>query len=161
MAIPEYRATERAWHLIAEAQYRLPKHARMFLQTFNPDHHLFRSLKEPDRWYRMELSTRKTLGYPPYTFLTRALIGKPLEVDAAREAAERAKAVQAILTETKKPIILHPPIETHPKRLRGAYVQALIARLRSDRWQEDLPWLNAQFPDDWKIDPNPLSLLAP
>lgn len=161
MALPEFRAVERAWHLIEETRYRLPTDGQLIIQTFNPDHHLFRSLKEPDRLYRTELSTRKTLGYPPYAYLTRAILGKASETDAAREAAELAKAVSALLTEAKKPIILHPPIETHPKRLRGLYSHVLVARLEIHRWQEDLPWLNAQFPDEWKIDPNPLSLLAP
>lgn len=146
LAIPEYMSTERAWHRIAEVQYKRSSDSRFFIQTFHPEHMLFRSLSEPDRFYRTELSGRKAFGYPPYAYLVRY-------IHDARDAFA--------LTDGSLSSILTPPVETHPKYSRGIYWQTRMARLSADAWQEELPMLNARVPQTWKIDPHPISLLAP
>lgn len=160
MNIPEFNAIERVWHLIETVQYHRQKESVFLIQTVHPEHLLFRSLREPDRLYRTDLASRKSLGYPPYAYLVRYIIENRDADDVKKTSASAHIALQRRLTEEKKRIILHPPIETHPAWYRGAHRRVMIARLLPDRFHKDLPWLNSQFSDEWGIDPNPVSLLS-
>ncbi len=158
--IPEYTAEERVWHSVAEIQFRRPKESMFFIQTYHPEHVILRSVAEPDRWYRTDLSYRLLFGYPPYRYLCRYIIGRETKFLAQKEAVCMHDLIEKRLTEAKKDIMLSAPIEMHPSYAKGKFWYALLLRFHPDSWGEYLPWINTFIPDGWKIDPNPISLLS-
>ena len=161
LGLPEYSAIESAWHTLQRVEYHRRQNSVLLLQTFHPEHPLFRSLIEPDRIYRTELSARKSLLYPPYTYITRYLYGHASPQLAEREATLGYGTLQRMLTDAQSKAILLYPIETQPKFFRGKYWYTLVTKLPTDSWREILPKLNLAMPDLWKIDPNPINILQP
>lgn len=161
LAFPEYKANERVWHTLRYAEYMRSEKSSLLIQTFHPDHLVFRSLMEPDRLYRTELNDRSNNKYPPYTYIIRYLFGHKDPNTAAIEAKKVYNLIQNKLTTEQKSLILLPPIETQPKSYRGVYWQTLIVKASASEWPQELSWLNKNIPENWKVDPNPISLLQP
>ncbi|MBI4686084.1 MAG: primosomal protein N' [Nitrospirae bacterium] len=69
--LPDFRATEKAYHEIAGIADKIKPDGRLFIQTKMPENYLFRFLKEDsyERFCEEELSRRKELAYPPYSKL--------------------------------------------------------------------------------------------
>ncbi|MBT7483810.1 primosomal protein N', partial [Candidatus Peregrinibacteria bacterium] len=70
--IPDFRASERNFQLmmqVAGRAGRAEKPGQVIIQTYNPEHPSLESTKEHHYlpFYETELSTRKTLNYPPFT----------------------------------------------------------------------------------------------
>ncbi len=163
LSIPEYRASENVWQLIREIQHRSNNQdkSKIIIQTFHPDHLVFKGLNEPDRFYRTELNSRKKLGYPPYRYLVRYFYGDINQERAKKESEKFYASLKEQLTAGKIDAILTYPIEMQPRYYRGRYWYALVAKLSPDTWQEDLERMNERVPGNWKVDPNPISLLSP
>ncbi|MBI4992871.1 MAG: primosomal protein N' [Candidatus Magasanikbacteria bacterium] len=161
MNIPEYLAQEEVWHLIQEVFFRKQTGAKLIIQTFQKINLICRSLSEPDRFYRTTLNSRRALGYPPYLYLTRYFYGNINAAAAQKEAQQVTADIRQGLTKSQKKIILLGPIEMHPKFYRGQFWYEIIAKLPPDTWQDDLKYLNQFIPANWKIDPNPISILSP
>lgn len=162
LALPEYRADEQVWHTVHTIQYYRSLASTFTIQTFDSNHLIFRSLSEPDRFYRTDLNARRSFNYPPYHYLVRYLYGHKeaaVAKDAALSVYERVK--KKLTTERKNSMILQPPIEMQPRYFRRQYWYVMLARLNPRTWMEDLRWLNEHIPPNWKRDPNPISLLSP
>ena len=157
LAIPEFNASEHLWHLIAEALYRKNQETAVYIQTAKPDHVLFRSLGEPDRFYRTDLNFRRALNYPPYSYMVRYFYGNPDQ----KIAQKTAEALYHALTNATKLSTIHAPLEMHPRYYRGQYWQMIMVKLDAKKWYTELIALNKLIPSTWKIDPNPISLLSP
>lgn len=161
LARPEYRTNERVWQTIQEILYRQTRPADFLIQTFDPRHLIFRSLNEPDRFYRTELNHRRALGYPPYQFLGRYFFGHPDMNTAKKDGEKNLTLIQQNLTKNKRRVKISALIEMHPRWYRGSFWYTIIARFDPSTWPEDLTWINQNLPGQWKIDPNPISLLTP
>jgi len=156
-ALPEYRANENTLHKLARVQYKRHPDSEFFIQTSNPQQLLLRSCQELDRFYRLQLQSRRDLHYPPYEFLTRYIFtGSSVKI-----ARERAQAGLEILTKSNKFTKVMGPLEMQPKYYRGEFWQVVIARTEMKKWAEILATVNPQLATGVKIDPNPLSLLSP
>ncbi len=161
LAHPEYRTEERVWQRLMDVIYFMNTSTNCFIQTYNPRHLVYRSLSEPDRFYRTTLNQRKTFLYPPYSSIVRLLYGHG-DQHQVKQSAERLRTViQTELTRNKKKAILSQALEMNPRYYRRKYWYTLIVRFPVDQWQDDLVWLNTLVPTDWKVDPNPISLLSP
>ena len=160
LSIPDFQATEKLWYRIQEIQYYRHNNSRFFIQTFDPTHLLWQSLRQPERLYRSELSSRRTLGYPPYVHICRYLYGHHNKDEAQKTAVSQYRTLQSALTQAKKSITLSPPIASHPVYYRGQYWYIIIAKFTSTSWADDLIWLN-QNVGPCKVDPHPISLLSP
>ncbi len=72
-AMPDFRATERAFQLVAQMAGRAGRgvEGRVFIQTREPDNEVFKAIQNGDfkGFYREELKRRKALGYPPFSEL--------------------------------------------------------------------------------------------
>ncbi|MFH1286668.1 MAG: primosomal protein N' [Candidatus Magasanikbacteria bacterium] len=160
LILPEFRAAEHVWHRIQEVMFRKNNLSTFFIQTFNPKQLTLRSLNEPDRMYRTDLNIRRSLGYPPYVYLTRYFFGH-MQKDIAEIQAKRLYfLLSGELTKAKKTAILGDPIEMHPIFYRRKYWYSILIKLDQKTWQEDLVWINGFVPGSWKIDPNPISILS-
>jgi len=161
LAIPEFGAEESLWHLIQEVNYLKRDDAEFLIQTRESKHLVFKSLSEPDRFYRTDLNHRMTLGYPPYSYLVRYFYGHANFLEAKKVMETSVKVLQKRVREQDKQIQLTDAFDMHPRYYRGRHWFAVMARLSPESWQEDLVWLNTHIPDTWKIDPHPISILSP
>lgn len=99
--LPDYRAAERTFQLLAQVAGRAGRGSmpgRVLIQTYAPDHYAVRSAArlDVDGFADEELSRRRLLGYPPFSVLARLIVA---DQDRAR-ADERARAAAgAIATE--------------------------------------------------------------
>ncbi len=57
--------------------------------------------------------------------------------------------------------MLQGPIETHPRYLRGIFWYVFAVKTPLEIWQQEICFINSLIPENWKIDPNPISILNP
>lgn len=86
LAIPDFRAAERTWQLVAQVSGRAGRGARpgtVVIQAYDTQAESIHCAvaHRPRRFYDSELALRKTYGYPPWTGLLRILWRGP---DAGR-----------------------------------------------------------------------------
>ena len=77
--IPDFRSSESTFSLLNQVSGRAGRSVRpgrIIIQTFNPDHYAIKYASKNDYmgFYREELSIRKKLDYPPYSYLTHIRI---------------------------------------------------------------------------------------
>ena len=162
LSLPEFKISENIWHKIQQIQYYKEKSCDFYIQTIKPKQTLIKSLAEPDRFYRMDLNSRKNLKYPPYIFLTRYFYGNK-DYQKSRQEADRVKSKlsEKLTKSDKSNIIISEPIEMHPKYYRNKFWHTLLVKTEKDNWQEKIKKINEYIPDKWKVDPNPISILSP
>jgi primosomal protein N' (replication factor Y) len=127
LALPDFRAAERAYTLLTQVAGRAGRAGGpglVIVQTFDPHHHALRAAvtHQPEEFYRTELEERRALGYPPFTRLML------LRLDALNEgAAQRAaKGLCRRLEEARRRV-------APEARLLGP-APAPVARVQS-RWR--------------------------
>ncbi|HBT20058.1 MAG TPA: primosomal protein N' [Peptococcaceae bacterium] len=93
--LPDFRAAEHTFQLTAQVAGRAgrgEKGGEVIIQTFNPNEHCIRFLKNYDfnSFYEGELKRRKELGYPPYTSLVRILFSSSDEKSVIQASIQTA-----------------------------------------------------------------------
>jgi primosomal protein N' (replication factor Y) (superfamily II helicase) len=157
---PEYTAAEQVWHMIQEIIYSQPE-GKFVVQTRHPDHLLFRSLQEEDRFYRTDLNLRRALLYPPYSYIVRYFVGHHHAGILRNEVMRTYKTVSDALTSEKKKLKLMNPIEMQPRYYRGKFWYTMVVKSDPKLYKENILWLNKHIPPSWRVDPRPNSLLSP
>ncbi len=97
LAIPDFRAEERAFNMVAQLAGRAGRsaetaeHARVMLQTWYPDHPFlaFARSHDVDGFLERELAERAEHGFPPFSRIVRVLV-------SARDEASRDRWARAI-----------------------------------------------------------------
>jgi primosomal protein N' (replication factor Y) len=161
LTLPDERAAERTWQLLAQAVGRAgrgERPGRAIIQTYLPDHPAIRAVAEGDAraFVEEELDRRRRFGTPPYGRLVRLTIALPDRSTAETEAtrmAERLRERAAGLSKAAGVTVLGP-------------VPAYIAR-RAGRWrfhvvlrgQRPLDVLGGDPGAPWSVDVDPESLL--
>lgn len=89
--IPDYRSNERTFQLLSQVAGRSGRHAKegsVVIQTYNPDHFVFKAVLNHDylSFYREEMEYRKLAVYPPYVRLVSILIQGRNELDVTNES---------------------------------------------------------------------------
>ncbi|PSO44004.1 MAG: primosomal protein N' [Parcubacteria group bacterium QH_9_35_7] len=162
LRFPEFQTSEQVWQLIQEIQYYRAENSRFYIQSIKPDQLVLKSLKQPDRFYRMDLNSRRNLNYPPYKFLTRIFYGDKSEQKTIQEAKNLySKLSEKLTQEYKTNIIISGPYEMHPKFYRNKYWQMILVKLPKESWGQEIKWLNKHIGSNWKVDPRPISILSP
>jgi len=74
--LPDFRAGERVFQILAKIRNLIKKDGRVIIQTYNPTHYAVTAVKEGREqvFYEEEMSLRKELGYPPHLHWTRILL---------------------------------------------------------------------------------------
>ena len=96
--LPDYRAAERTFQLLAQVAGRAgrgPRPGRVVIQTYAPSHYAIRAAAalDSDAFADEELLRRRLLGYPPFSVLARLLVSDP---DRARAEARGRQAAEAV-----------------------------------------------------------------
>src|SRR5690606_20876066 len=93
--LPDFRASERCFQLLAQVAGRAGRGAkggRVIIQTRTPDHHAVRYAVSHDyhAFVEEELRGRESPRYPPYTKLTNVVVSGTSESATAQLAGEAA-----------------------------------------------------------------------
>jgi primosomal protein N' (replication factor Y) (superfamily II helicase) len=158
--LPDPFAAERVFQVLTQVAGRAGRSTlggRVILQSYVPDHPAILAAADHDvlGFYRGELAQRQRLGYPPFARLLRLEYRHhdPSKAEeATRAVAGRLQRLLAAAPGTKSAMI--GPAPCFLSRLDGQY-----------RWQIVLrgadfgPLLAGQRFDDWRIEPDPVSLL--
>lgn len=102
LSIPQFRAGERVFQLIAQLVGRSGRHqpGEVIIQTFRPDSEEIRraAAQETELYLQTELKLREQFGYPPATDMVRFLFDGP---DARRKADALHDALFRRIAETQ------------------------------------------------------------
>ena len=159
--IPEYTAVEQAFLQLQYIQFNKNKDTSVYIQTLNPEHTLLKRLHQPDYFYRMDLNLRMALLYPPYGQIFRFFYGHHDYRVAKTSAYATHKRLTEALTKDGITARILDPIEMHPRWYRRKFWFTIIVKSDPLQFQKNLSWFSQKLSDDWKVDPNPSSLLHP
>jgi primosomal protein N' (replication factor Y) len=125
--LPDYRAAERTFQLLAQVAGRAgrgPLPGRVIFQTYAPEHFAIRTAArlDLDAFADEELPRRRLLGYPPDGVLARLLIA---DVDRARAEARGQAAVEAI---SAPGIDVLGPLPAYVARRAGRWRMQVVIR---------------------------------
>lgn len=157
--IPEYKIIENLWQQIRDVQYKLSDGSGFLIQTSYPEHLVFKSLYDPDLFYSEQLAERRVLGYPPYKFMLKLFAGNQKSAIIESEA-EKIKNGLISLTKGLSGVKILGPLETSPYYHGGQYWQVILAKIGYENYKQTTKLMLANVPENWKIDPNPGSLLS-
>jgi primosomal protein N' (replication factor Y) len=104
LAIPDFRAEERAFSLVAQLAGRAGRsastaeHAKVILQTWDPAHSFlsFARSHDVEGFLERELGERKLHGFPPFTRIVRVLVSARAEEPRDRWALAIAKGMRQL-----------------------------------------------------------------
>ncbi|MFA7244850.1 MAG: primosomal protein N' [Candidatus Magasanikbacteria bacterium] len=161
LAIPEYLNIENIWHTIQEINYYRKINSEFVIPTNKVEHPLFKSLNEKDRIYRTELNNRQKLGLSPYKYLVKYYYGAEQDWLSKNKLSEATNNISQLLTKNSKNVTILGPYEMQPKYFRRQYWYCLVLKINEKNPLNLIKDINQNIPDNFKIDPNPISLLSP
>jgi primosomal protein N' (replication factor Y) len=133
LSLPDWRASERTFQLVAQVAGRAGRSERggvVIVQTLQPDHPAIQCAVRHDyrAFVASELPLRAQSGYPPCTEVVRLLVSHP-DAERTEKAAEKAKEKLAPMASEFGVELLGPapcPIE----RVRGRWRWQLLLKCR-------------------------------
>lgn len=95
LALPDFRANERAFQLLTQVAGRAGRGVlggQVILQTYQPYHPSIKAAVNHDYnlFYEAEIQSRRELGYPPFRRLGRVLVQNQHPIEAQRQIEEAA-----------------------------------------------------------------------
>lgn len=153
--LPDYRAAERTFQLLAQVAGRAgrgPAAGHVLIQTYAPGHHAVRSAADldVDGFADDELVRRRLLDYPPFSLLARLIVA-----DSDRGRAEERARESARLTAAHGVEVLGPQPSYVPRRA-GRWRFQVVLRARD---QASRAAALERVPPGTAIDVDPESLL--
>jgi primosomal protein N' (replication factor Y) (superfamily II helicase) len=102
LALPDFRANERAFQLLTQVAGRAGRGVlggQVILQTYQPYHPSIKAAvnHDYDLFYEAEIESRRELGYPPFRRLGRVLVQNQHPIEAQRQIEEAANQLKRIL----------------------------------------------------------------
>ncbi len=135
MNLPDFRATERTFCLLAQVAGRTgrgQKGGEVVIQTYNPAHPAVRCAVDHDyrSFARDELALRKEAGYPPFVCLLNVIFSGGDEATVRDFSDRTAARVLGYITEKKTAslITMLGPAPCPLEKLRGRYRYHLILK---------------------------------
>jgi primosomal protein N' (replication factor Y) len=138
LALPDFRAAERTFHLLTQVGGRAGRGVdpgRVLIQTYNPQaepvarvvHHDF------EGFYNEELRRRHLLGWPPFSRLAAVRIEAPHPTDAASAANALGKAMAQRLPPPQHGVRLLGPAPAPITRIKGKTRWQLLLKAPNHR----------------------------
>lgn len=133
LAVPDFRAGERAFHLLTQVAGRAGREggpSRVIIQTFDPEHHAVRSALEhqPESFYRAELEDRRALGYPPFMRLMSLRLEAPDQGVCQRAARNLGRALDEARAKAGPGVLVLGPAPAPLARSKGRWRQLLLLK---------------------------------
>ncbi len=160
LAIPDFRAGERTFQLLAQVTGRSGRGGRggrAIIQTFQPGHYAIKAAAAQDyeAFYRAEIQTRRMLANPPFTRMIR-LMHSSADLDEAHAASlETANRLRRERSNTGlTDSLIAGPTPAFPLRVRDMYRwQIVVKGPRPERLLDVCP-----VGEGWTVDVDPVSL---
>jgi primosomal protein N' (replication factor Y) len=126
--LPDYRAAERTFQLLAQVAGRAgrgPMPGRVIFQTYAPGHYAVRNAAamDVDGFADDELLRRRLLGYPPFSLLARLLIA---DADRGRAEERGRQAAEAVAVPGAEVL---GPLPSYVVRRAGRYRMQVVIRV--------------------------------
>ena len=134
LALPDFRAAERAFQLITQVAGRAgrgDKAGRVLIQTYHPQNYALRHASAQDYrgFYEEEIRHRRNHGYPPFVALA-LLLSRHKDSNRARSTANDLRKALIAANRDQACRILGPA-PAPLARLRGEYRVQLLVKSRS------------------------------
>ncbi len=155
----EYKNLENLWQKIRDSFYKTSPYTDIVLQTSHPDHYLFSALKDPDIFYQNQLKERVFFQYPPFNYWLKLAIFSPNANLSIKEVNILKNRLED-LTKTVKNAKISGPHQAIPYFQKGNYRYILLVRLGYENYHTIIKEINKIIPKNWKVDPNPNTLLS-
>jgi len=132
--LPDYRAAERTFQLLAQVVGRTgrgPRGGRVVVQAFDPRHVAIRTgvAQDYEAFVAHELPLRREAGYPPFARLVRVVLHAPDEASARARAAALAGHLRAPPVED---VDVLGPAPAPIGRIAGQYRWHLVLKCAHD-----------------------------
>jgi primosomal protein N' (replication factor Y) len=159
--LPDFRAGERTYQILSQVAGRAGRGiagGRVIIQTFSPEHYAIQAAARHDyaAFYEQEIAYRRQLHNPPFTRLARLVYAHTNDSLCQREALRmKDLLIEEMDARGIGGISLIGPAPAYIPRLRGRYCWQLLLR-----GSELASFLSpVPFPQGWKIDIDPVSLI--
>jgi primosomal protein N' (replication factor Y) len=176
LSLPDFRAAERTFHLLAQVAGRAGRGSRpgdVFIQTLCPDHYTIQQAARQDyeAFFEHESELRRSLRYPPHARLV-AITGLGSNAESLgrsmRRVAERLRRPAARVaggTQASPGIQVLGPAPSAIPRLRGRYREQILIKgglgaASKEGLRELLEAVSRQAPGvEFQVDVDPVNLL--
>lgn len=144
LAINDFRANERAFHLMTQVCGRAgrgKKKGRALIQTYLPENDVIALAQKQDylSFYESEIQIRKQLNFPPFCDIVSVLITSPLERGLQTYAKKLARSIRIVMEKDYgQPFEILGPCETAVTRIGGRYRQRIWIKCRLNTKAEDI-----------------------
>lgn len=137
--VPDFRAAERTFQLVAQVAGRAGRGSRggeVLVQTRSPDHPALRAAAAHDyeRFAAQELDSRRSPPYPPHVALANAVVSGTREPDVARGAGEVAEWLRGLVAARQAPVEVVGPAPAPLARIQRRWRWHLVLRSRDRQW---------------------------
>lgn len=160
LAVPDFRAGERAFQVLAQVVGRSGRGAwdgRAVIQTFNPEHYAIQAAADQDYelFYDTEIRLRAAQANPPFTSMIKLMHSAGDPEMASQEANRLANAFrEARESHGETGVEVVGPTPAYPLKLRNMYRwQILLKGSHPERLLELVPTGSI-----WAVDIDPASL---
>ncbi|HIC90827.1 MAG TPA: primosomal protein N', partial [Syntrophaceae bacterium] len=139
--IPDFRASERTFQLLAQVAGRAGRGERpgeVMIQTYNPHHYSVLSAMNHDffRFYKDEITKRRELSYPPFSHLINFKIrGNSLQsvVQYSYKLGDLCRSLQQKCEESRNGLQVLGPVAAPLSKIKGKYRWQLLIKGRQVR----------------------------
>ncbi|MBP5357403.1 MAG: primosomal protein N' [Clostridia bacterium] len=130
----DYRSVERTFQLstqVAGRAGRAQKRGKVILQTYSPQHYVFRYIKDNDydSFYKKEINLRQVTKYPPYSKIIRVLVSGPDDKKAAAVLKSIYEKISSIKNEKPNLFEYFSYMRSPLKKLQGEFRMQILIRL--------------------------------
>jgi len=165
LRLPDYRAAERTFQLLAQVAGRAGRGARggaAIVQTYAPDHYAIRAASQHDyaAFYEHERAFRLETDYPPFSTLVRLIYTDPDQARCHRAVADLERWLRTEIRQQRiEDVSIIGPAPCFFARLRGRWRWHIL--LRAPRGSRALRRLlgATPLPAGWRIDVEPTDVL--
>lgn len=132
---PDFRAAEQTFHLLMEAAgLALPAEqgGRLVIQTSLPQHHAITAVeqRDPHLFYNQEQTSRRTLGYPPFSQLISLCLSGRQDAAVHKAAARWSRELSAVLSRwTAEQAGVLGPIPALKPQVRGRHRWQILVKV--------------------------------
>ncbi|MFQ6082579.1 MAG: primosomal protein N' [Candidatus Aminicenantia bacterium] len=126
LAFPDYKAGERAFHLISRVISLLDKKGKVIIQTALPSHYVLRAITNHNYldFYNQEIKFRQLFNYPPFSHLIEIIFsGKNL-----RSLAQKVRAFTQLIRNFSQDIQVLGPNFAPLSKIKGKFRIQLIIK---------------------------------
>ena len=133
----DFRAAERTFQLITQVAGRAGrdvKKGRVILQTYSPNHYVYRLAAKNDYlgFFEKECNLREVTKYPPFSRIVRILITAEREEDAFAELKADFDDINALARQHGDCFAYLSAMKSPVKRIQDRYRVQIIARIVKD-----------------------------